>query len=339
MKINIKTNELISNLMKENPNTKLSIGFLHKGEASFKLFDATGEIPYESYAYEIASISKVFTTSLFAKYLYEGKMNLNDSVAKYIPELDEDRYYPTLKRLATHTAGYQTEALTTFQMLKIVAKQWLMVKSKKTNSYWTDFIMDYEKLVWFAKQNKLEDKDYDWGYSDYAIALLGEAICQMVGKPFDELMTEYLADELGLKHTSTITNRPDMLDGFFYNQNVGTMKAYRNGDYTAPAGGITSTAEDLIKFARMNIEESPAYLRLCHEEYPINQESYDMGLGWWIFNKQEHTTHWHGGGAEGFTSRLAFCKEHEYAITVLTNAGSYGQISELENAVINAQFG
>jgi len=63
-----------------------------------------------------------------------------------------------------------------------------------------------------------------------------------------------------------------------------------------------------------------------------------MGLGWWIFNKQEHITHWHGGGAEGFTSRLAFCKEHEYAIAVLTNVGSYGHIDEIRNAVINAQF-
>jgi len=338
MKINEKADGLIQDIIKKNPNTKLTIGFLHKGETSFKLFDTTGEIPYESHAYEIASISKVFTTSLLAKYLHEGKINLNDSVAKYIPELEEDRYYPTLQRLATHTAGYQHEALTASELVKVVAKLWWLQRRKKTNSYWTDFIMDYDKLVWFAKKTKLEDRDYDWKYSDYSIALLAEAICQMIGEPFDKLMASFLEDELGLKHTKTVTDRPDMLDGYLYNHNVGTMKAYRNGDYTTPAGGLTSTAEDLLKFAKMNIEETPAYLSLCHKEYPIKQENYDMGLGWWIFNKQKHATHWHGGGSEGFTTSLVFCKEVGFAATILTNVGSYAESTELLNAVSNAQF-
>ena len=112
MKVNRKAQEHINKLMIENPNTILTIGYLHNGEKSFKLFDATGEIPYKNYAYEIDSISKVFATSLLAKYLQDGKMDLNDSVTKYIPELEEDKYYPTLKRLDTHTAGYKSEALT-----------------------------------------------------------------------------------------------------------------------------------------------------------------------------------------------------------------------------------
>ena len=265
MKINDKANELIEKLMVENPNTILTIGYLHKGQTSFKLFDATGEIPYERYAYEIASISKVFTTSLLAKYLYEGKMNLNDSVAKYIPELEEDKYYPTLLRLATHTAGYKHEALTKGEVIKLIAKHWWMIRSKKPSSYWTDFIMDYEKLVWFAKNNKLEDKDYQWLYTDYSIALLAEAVRQKSGKSFEQLMTEFLECDLGLKHTKTITDRPDMLDGYFFDHNVGTMKGYRKGDYTAPAGGLTSTAEDLLQFAKMNIEENPNFLRLTHK--------------------------------------------------------------------------
>ena len=336
MKINEKAKELIQKLMENNPNTKLTIGHLHKGEMSFKLFDETGEVPYESFAYEIASISKVFTTSLLAKYLQEGKMNLSDSVAKYIPELEEDKYYPTLGRLATHTAGYKSEALTSGEMVKVIAKYLWMGLRKKPSSYWTDFIMDYEKLVWFAGKNKLEDKDYDWGYSDYSIALLGEAICQMVDKPFAELMTEFL-DELGLKQTKTITDRSDMLSGYFFNHNVGTMKGYRNDDYTAPAGGITSTAEDLLEFARMNIEESPSFLALCHKVYPTTQKGFDMGLGWWNWNEQPYETHSHTGGSEGFSSSLTFIKELETATVILTNAYGY-DATELSNEIFRGNW-
>jgi len=339
VKINEKVNKMIQALMKNHPNTKLSVGFYNKGETSFKLFDATGEIPYESHAYEIASISKVFTTSLLAKYVQEGKMHLNDSVAKYIPELETDKYFPTLKRLATHTAGYKHEALTSGELVKVLFKFWWQNFRKKPSGYFDAFgVVDYEKLIWFAKKIKLEDKDYEWGYTDYSIALLGEAVCQRAGKPYDELMTTFLTNDLGLKNTKTVTNRPDMLDGYLYNYNVGTMKLYRKGDYAAPAGCLTSTAEDLLKFAEMNIEESPSFLSLCHNEYPVNQENYDMGLGWWIFNKQEQPTHWHGGGSEGFASSLFFCKEHKYAAVVLTNAGDYAEITPLSNAVASAQF-
>jgi CubicO group peptidase (beta-lactamase class C family) len=164
VKINEKTHEMIQTLMKNHPNTKLSIGYLNKGETSFRLFDATGEIPYKSYAYEIASVSKVFTTSLLAKYLHEGKMNLYDSVATYIPDLQDGANYPTLKRLATHTAGIAHEALTYPQIAKVMYKYFLMRVRKKPTGYLHSFgTVDYEKFIWFAKRQKpYEDKDYKW---------------------------------------------------------------------------------------------------------------------------------------------------------------------------------
>ena len=210
MKIDDKANDLIQKLMKDSPNTKLTIGYLNNGETSYKLFDVTGEIPYERHAYEIASISKVFTTSLLAKYLQKGKMNLSDSVAKYIPELEEDKYYPTLQRLATHTAGYKSEALTLGEMVKIILKYYWMILRKKPSSYWTDFIVDYEKIIWFAKKNKVEDKDYEWGYSDYSIALLAEAICQMEGISFDKLMTSTICSDLDKKRTTLSSKIADL---------------------------------------------------------------------------------------------------------------------------------
>ena len=335
MKINKKANEMIQKLLKEHPNTKLTIGYLNKGETAVKLFNDTGEIPYESFAYEIASISKVFTTSLLAKYLQEGKMDLEDSVAKYIPELNKDKYYPTLKRLATHTAGYTTEALTVGEIIKITLKYSFLKQRKNPADWWESMFMDYDKMIWFANKHNLKDKDYDWSYTDYSIALLGEAVCQVAKKPFDELMTEFLEDDLGLKQTKTQTKRADMLSGYLLNKNVGTMKAYRNGDYTAPAGGLTSTAADLLKFAKMNIEESPSYLGLCHNVYSVKAKGYDMGLGWWNWNEQPHATHWHGGGSAGFSSSLAFIKELEKATVILTNVGLYSP-TDLSNAIFES---
>jgi len=71
-----KTKELITNATKDRPHIKFTVAVLHEGETTYRLFDSTGEIPYESHLYETGSIGKVFTASLLAKFLQEGKVNL-----------------------------------------------------------------------------------------------------------------------------------------------------------------------------------------------------------------------------------------------------------------------
>ena len=334
IKIGDNTNSLIQKLMEGHPSTMLTIGVYHKGSTSFKLFNNSGEIPYKSYIYEIASITKVFTASLLAKYLYDGKMDLGDSISKYIPELENDIYYPTLERLATHTAGYTSEALTKNQIIKIYAKTFWNTLLNKPFYAPADFYMDYEKMIWFAKQKKLQDRDYEYSYTNYSFALLGQGIGRAVSKPFVELMTEFIQQDLGLNNTMFGTNRPGILSGYVNNINVGN-EDLRKGDCTAPAHFLTSNAEDLLKFARMNIEKSPSYLELCHKVYPINQKVFDIGWGWVYFKSKYSGMFWMDGGSEGFSSSVSFVKDKDFAMIFLLNVGSYKDRLELADAIMH----
>ena len=47
----------------------------------------------------------------------------------------------------------------------------------------------------------------------------------------------------------------------------------------APAGDISSTAEDLLEYAKINMFEGKPYLALCHQKY-VEAKKHDMGLGW-----------------------------------------------------------
>ena len=97
---------LIEKECKGRKHLKLTIGTLINGEKNIQVFNETGEIPNEDHTYEIGSITKTFTGTLLAKYVYEEKMSLEDSISKYVDGLDGNAYYPTIKRLATHTSGY-----------------------------------------------------------------------------------------------------------------------------------------------------------------------------------------------------------------------------------------
>jgi len=58
--------------------------------------------------FELASITKVFTTTSLAMKVLTGKMRLDDHVVQYLPHLQEnggDIKKVTLKQLATHTSS------------------------------------------------------------------------------------------------------------------------------------------------------------------------------------------------------------------------------------------
>jgi len=325
-----KTNELIKKATKNKDHIKFTIGVLHEGETSFKLFDSKGEIPYESYLYESGSITKVFTTSLFAKYLQEGKMSLDDSIAKYIPELDDEKYLPTLKKLATHTAGYSTlYPMNKSEYFKLLRHQ-IGGKFIKDPVNVTDYVtMDYEKAITLANDAKVKDKDYKWKYSNYGISLLGQAIATVAEKSFWDLMNQYLIQDLGLKNTFMGTDSSEILTGYdLKNRNVGNCNWQKGANLVSPAGAITSTPEDLLEFAKMNIEQSPNYLGLCHEKYANGYKKFSMGLGWWI-DKKNPNLFYHGGNTQGFASMLAFDKKKKAAVVILANVYYYKEREKL----------
>ena len=68
-----------------------------------------------NYDYEIGSATKTFTAMLISRAVEEGKINLDDNISNYL-EL-ENRYYPTIKRIITHTSGFKPYYLS-FQKIK-----------------------------------------------------------------------------------------------------------------------------------------------------------------------------------------------------------------------------
>ena len=333
MKLSDKANKLINSTTKGKDHIKVTIGILHEGETSFKLFDSKGEIPYESYLYEMGSVGKTLTTSLLAKYIASGQMNLEDSVAKYIPELEDDKYYPTLKRLATHTAGYPTRyPMSKSEIFKIVFKQ-IRRKPVNISQYLT---MNREKMIRIAKEIKLQDKDYKWQYSNFGIALLGAAVSNVAGESFWDLMTDFLYQDLGLKSSFLgIDNRENLLTGYdMKNRDMGNWSADADEYVVAAGASMMSNAEDLLEFAKLNIDESPEYLKLCHVSYDMNSKHSDMGLGWWI-DKKNPNMYYHGGNTEGFASLLAFDKKKKAAVVIQTNVVYYKEREQLFADILN----
>jgi len=339
MKISEKANELIQKLMEKHPHTLLTIGTLNKSETSYKLFDKTGEIPYESHLYEIGSIGKTFTTSLLAKYINEGKMSLDDTVAKYISELDDVQYYPSLKRLATHTAGYPEDYELQYDLRLTGKLLWKYYIKREQPIIQDNMTVNKEKLIRFAKKRKLKDEDYPWIYSNFGISLLGLALSNVAKKDFMTTMTEFIQHDLKLKNTYVGVNYDQLVQGYdLKNQEIIPWFVPKDNQFIPSGGGMLANSEDLLEYARLNLAETPEYLTIAHEYHAPRGENVSnfMGLGWW--GDTQEKIFGHGGNTSGFATYLLFSKEKDFAVVILANISDYEEREPLGNAVLSENW-
>ena len=311
---------LVKDTCKGKKHVKLTVGCVENGKMTIKTFGENGELPNKNYVYEIASITKVFTATVLAKYIYENKMSLENSIQEYFVGLSEDKYYPTLKRLATHTAGYSVQLPFTWgRFLATPLKGFPSMPS-----------VDEVKEV--LQKHPRQDKDYPWKYANFGFMLIGYAIGTISGEGYWDTMDDFLAGELELENTYTGTNPEKNLHGFSRrNKDCGNTEYNKQPTIISGEGDISSTAEDLLKYAMMNMYEKKPYLTIAHKkqatvtsmfatilEKSMGIEAIDMGLGWMI-NRNNNNVIWHSGDADAFSSYLAIDKEKRVAAVVLSN--------------------
>ena len=97
--LRLKTAEKIKRYLALSPHNRLSIGIYHQGKCY--IFGGEEE---KRLRYDIGSISKTVTAHLILKLHNQGKLDLNQTVDRYLP-LKKGKY-PTVYQLLTHTAGY-----------------------------------------------------------------------------------------------------------------------------------------------------------------------------------------------------------------------------------------
>ena len=318
--LGLETQSLINKACKGKKHIKLTIGYVLDGKKTVRVFNENNEIQNENYIYEIASITKTFTASLLAKYIHENKMSLDDSIQKYFEGLDDDKYYPTLKRLATHTAGYSIQ-------LPFSWYDYL-----KTPIYGYPKLVSADRLKTILKKYQRLDKDYPWVYSNYGFTLIGHAVGVISGEGYWNAMDDFLVNDLGLQNSYTGTDPEKNLHGFNKrNKDCGNYVFDKKPNIPSGEGDISSTAEDLLTYAQMNMYEEKPYFPLCHMKYASAQsmlasilvkasgvDKIDMGLGWMLYRNNNRVI-WHSGDSDSFSSYLAFDKDKKAVAVVLSN--------------------
>ncbi len=193
----------------------------------------------------IASMTKPVTGTAILMLQDEGKLNVNDPVAKYLPEfanLKTPSGKPanlTITQILTHTSGLGEAGGPAAQAAKTLA----------------DLVP-----IWLATPMQYEP-DSQWRYTQSGINAAARIVEVVSGMTFDVFLQKRLFGPLGMKHTTFYLDeaqRAGLVTAYAKNKDTGKLDAVPPRPEFGPRdkppqgnGGLYSTATDYARFCQM----------------------------------------------------------------------------------------
>ncbi len=293
--------------------------------------------------FRLASITKQFTAAAVMLLVEEGRVNLQDRLSEYVPELaqaDEVTLYQLLvqtsgipdyaERLAS--ADAKATARTTEQMIALIGAQ--------------------EPRLEFEPGSR-------WAYSNSNYVLLGAVVERVSGQSLARFFSERLFAPAGL--TDTVLGDPSPTDprhASGYRRARDASSGFVRADdisFTIPgaAGGLRTTASDLLRWSdalfagrivtRASLATMIAPGRLSDgrttkfgmpEAWQAGLNA-DYGFGFFISPSAAGPRIWHSGDIDGFSTWMAHYPDVGVTIALMQNSESVSLPHELvENAVL-----
>jgi D-alanyl-D-alanine-carboxypeptidase/D-alanyl-D-alanine-endopeptidase len=268
--------------------------------------------------FEIGSISKVFTATVLAELVKEGKVTLDDPVQKYLPS---DVHVPTRngKQITLGNLSEQNSGLPRMPT-NFHPKDPSNPYADYTVQLMYDFVSGYQLP---------RDPGVFFEYSNLGVGLLGQALSLSTGQSYEQMERKRVWEPLGMTRTA-ITFTPWMTEHLALGHDEkGEVAA--NWDFLsiAGAGAIRSTTVDMLKFAAANLHPERGKLQqamaVAHEvRASAGGPNSSIGLNWMVQRAGADTIVWHNGGTGGYRTFIGLEPSRKTAVVVMTNSGGAG---------------
>jgi CubicO group peptidase (beta-lactamase class C family) len=257
--------------------------------------------------FAIASLTKMFTAMAALVLAEQGRIELRERPAAYVPELAGLDGGITLHHLLSHTAGLR-------DVYDVPHLEFEVSKLRHEGG---------NLLAYLAAQPQVFRPGEGWGYSSTGYLLLSYVLERVMGTTFADLLTRHVLAPLSL--TSTGLDRPRRInpgrasghaveDGQVVNADNDELSPFAE----AP-GELYSTARDLKRWCDAMFDcplVAPRTLALMFTPHGLVAPSLHYGYGWFLAPRFRT----HGGGTPGFVSRIRQYPEQKVSIVLLFNA-------------------
>jgi CubicO group peptidase (beta-lactamase class C family) len=259
----------------------------------------------------IGSITKMFTAAAILKLEMQGRLHVEDPIAKYLPEVPPDKTTITIHELLTHTGGLRAD-----------------YGGRDSDPIGRD---DLVKLV--LTTPLLSAPGSRHVYSNEGYSLLGAIVERVSGQSYEQYLRENIFTPAGMNDTGYVLPRwsPDRVaHGYTEDGDWGTMpeKGWREdgpGWYLKANGGLHSTVGDLYRW-HLALQGDTVLSAAAREKYtkpyvaegPLAQSFY--AYGWAVFATPRKTTLVaHNGGNGVFAADFRRYIDEKTVVIAMSN--------------------
>ena len=284
---------------------------------------ATGVPVTTASAFQIGSITKVWTATLVMQLVEEGLLDLDAPVRAVLPDLalaDEGvAASVTARQLLNHTSGIDGDVFT-------------------DTGRGDDCVQAYVASLADAAQNHPPGATFSYCNSGYSI--LGRVVEVVRGTTWDAAIRDRIAAPLGLVRTTTLPEETILHSAAVGHEveegeDATPVTTFLMPRSIGPAGLVTATASEAAGLAAAHLrggvaadgtrvlgEEAVAAMQEHSTDLPDTWSLGDSwGLGWIRYGWQGHRLVGHDGSTLGQNAYLRALPEQGLVVALLTNGG------------------
>ena len=284
----------------------------------FGFANVEGKVPMTPQTkFRMASHSKLFTATAIMQLREQGKLHLDDPVAKHLswfavtsPRPDDPPI--TIEELLTHSSGLPREAADHWTTLTFPTRE------------------ELKTLV--PKRQAAFPSETRWKYSNLAYTLAGMIVEELSGESWADYVTRHIYQPLGMAGSSVDKDVPGLATGYGRRAPDGSraVMPFVDARGMAAATGVTSTVEDMARFVSAQFRKgtaggdrilSTASLREMHRIRMLeNNWTRGNGIGFAVSRDRDRVYVGHGGSYPGYITQTMIDLNAKVGVIVLTNA-------------------
>lgn len=261
----------------------------------------------EHTVYQSGSVGKQFTSAAVMLLAQDGRLRLDDTITRYLPEGPAWWRGVTIRNLLTHTSGIRDYADSTLDLRRDYTEDQLV---KLAAGLPADFAPGTH-----------------WSYSNTGYVLLGIIVHRVSGQFYGDLLRDRVFGPLGMTTTRVISEAtiiPNRAAGYELVQDT-----LRNQSWVSPTlnttadGSLYFTVLDLARWAiGLNHYRIPGREGLEASWTPVRLSdggTYPYGFGWSLVTQRGHPRIGHGGSWQGFRTSIQRYPDYDLTVVVLAN--------------------
>lgn len=263
--------------------------------------------------FQLGSIGKQFTAVAIMLLANEHRLDLDDPLSKYLPEVPDSWHKVTLRLILSHQSGIAQFTTPERQLLDL------------THDY-----SDVELIALAASQALDFEPGTDVSYSDTGYVLLGFVINRVAGMFYGDFLKQRVFGPLGMIRTRVISDTDivrDRVNGY----ELGDDGILRNQSAVSPAlnrtadGSLYSTVDDLMKWDRAldgdTVLPQAQLQRMWQVDAHRNGQRplYHYGYGWENNRLRGHQLIEYDGNWQGFQAVMSRYPSEQLTVILLTN--------------------